>query len=457
MTDTADDGMLGAAWTSIRDGLRRDCGARLFDRWLKPIALAGLAEDGVVLLTLPSEFMANWVTAHYADRLVLAWRSTLPAIHGVRIAASMERPRLVSVPSDAEPAAPVPAAAAIPAQPNRSTAFDPRLGFDSFVVGDENRVAANAAMSLGRGEMRFTPLFIHGATGQGKTHLLQAIGQAFTASRPGATVLSMSAERFMVEFVSAMRDRDTLSFKARLRAADLLMIDDIQFIAGKGSTQEEFLHTIDEIIAAGGRLVITADRSPQALTDLEGRIQSRIVGGLVCDIRPAGEALRRRILDAKCAALGSRLPDDVSALLARRMASSVRELEGALNRLTAYATLSERTIDTAFAAEVLGEMLDAAPRRLTIDDIQKAVAEHYGMRQSEMLSARRSRAIARPRQVAMYLAKRLTPRSLPEIGRRFGGRDHTTVIHAVKQIDRLRLEDQELDGDVRVLLRQLEN
>ncbi len=451
-----DDGtaMIAAAWDSIRAGLRRDCGARLFDHWLKPIALAGVDEDGRrVLLTLPSEFMANWVSAHYADRLTLAWRTALPRIAEVRIsAAEGVQPQLYSAPADPDPVAADPAPVAA-----RGAAFDPRMTFDRFVAGDENRMAANAARSLAEGASRFSPLFLHSPTGQGKTHLMHAIGQDYRRRLPGANILFMSAEKFMVDFVSAMRDRDTLAFKARLRSADLLMIDDIQFIAGKGATQEEFLHTVNEVMAAGKPLVISADRSPHALDGVEGRILSRLASGLVADIKPAGPALRHAIVRAKLAAMPDvAMPDDVVELLAARIQTSIRELEGALNRLSAYAVLNGRAIDLDFAQEVLGEMLSAGQKRVTIDDIQKAVSAHFGMRQAEMVSARRARAVARPRQIAMYLAKRLTPRSLPEIGRRFGGRDHTTVIHAVRQIEKLRGCDADIDADVRSLIRNLE-
>jgi chromosomal replication initiator protein len=451
--DDRDEGlaMAQAAWASIRDGLRRDCGARLFDHWLKPIAFAGVADDGTgVRLTLPSEFMANWVSSHYADRLALAWRTALPHIRSVRIEAAGEQPVQTYDPAPL-PELPV-------AVSPRGASFDPRLTFDSFVVGDENRMAVGAARNLASGAGRFSPLFLHSPTGQGKTHLMHAIGQSFRERLPAANILFMSAEKFMVDFVSAMRDRDTLSFKTRLRSADLLMIDDIQFIAGKGATQEEFLHTVNEVMGAGKALVISADRSPQALDGVEGRILSRLSSGLVADIKPAGSALRLAIVRAKLAAMPDVvMPEDVIELLAARIQTSIRELESAINRLAAYALLNDRAIDMSFAQEVLSEMLSAGQRRVTIDDIQKVVSAHFGMRQAEMLSARRARAVARPRQIAMYLAKRLTPRSLPEIGRRFGGRDHTTVIHAVKQIEKLRGSDADIDSDVRALIRQLES
>jgi chromosomal replication initiator protein len=352
------------------------------------------------------------------------------------------------------------AAAEKPADlPPEASQFDPRLTFDRFVPGPTNIVAKNAAQALAAGgKAMFNPLYVHSHTGQGKTHLLHAIGHAFVAANPSARVLYMSAERFMFDFVSAMRARDTLTFKARLRSADLLMIDDVQFIAGKESTQEEFLHTVDELMSGGRRLVISADRAPHALDGVEGRILSRLTQGLVADIAPADFALRQSILASKVASLsGVVVPDEVVELLAARIVSNIRELEGALNRLVAYAQLGNRPIDIGFAEEVLAEMFRASRRRITIDEIQRRVSEHYKIRQAEMVSARRAREVARPRQIAMYLAKQLTPRSLPEIGRKFGGRDHTTVIHAVRQIERLRGIDTDIDTDVRTLMRQLES
>lgn len=458
-----EDVELATAWAGIREGLRRDCGARLFDHWLKPLALAGLAEPGIVRLVVPSDFMANWVNTHYAERLALAWRAANPAIRDVRIERSApSATRLYSIEAEGESvaaAAPVEAAAPAEAErPRLSSNFDGRYTFDRFVVGGSNQVARTAAETMAAaGRLPFSVLYLQGATGQGKTHLMHAIGNARLAQDPDAVVLYMSAEKFMVEFVAAMRARDTLSFKQRLRSADLLLIDDLQFIAGKDSTQEEFLHTIDELVAMGSRLVVSADRGPHALTDVDAKLQSRLTQGLVVDVKPADLPLRRAILAAKAASLpaGTVVPDLVLDALAQRISSNVRELEGALNRLAAYATLTNRPIDLAFAEEVLAESFSANRRRVSIEEIQRKVSEHFEIRLSEMTSARRARAVARPRQIAMYLAKRLTPRSLPEIGRRFGGRDHTTVIHAVRQVEKLRAADAEIDADVRTLLQAL--
>jgi chromosomal replication initiator protein len=268
----------------------------------------------------------------------------------------------------------------------------------------------------------------------------------------------MSAERFMMEFVNAMRANETMLFKARLRAARLLLIDDIQFIAGKGSTQEEFLHTINDLIDSGARIVVTADRAPQMLDSIDARILSRLAGGLVADIRPADLDLRLAILEAKRAIAGDPpVPDAVVDFLARSIRSNIRELEGAFNKLIAYGQLTGRSVDLEFAQSMLADAVRANARRITVDEIQKVCAAHYKIDASEMRSKRRARAVARPRQVAMYLAKKMTPRSLPEIGRIFGGRDHSTVIHAVRTIEELRQTNADIDADIRALLRQLEN
>ena len=444
---------VGAAWDAIRTGLRQDCGARTFDNWLRPIALGEVDfAAGSVALNLPSRFMSDWVQTHFGERLKLAWGALLPAIRNVSISVSADAALTVET---------IPVEATDEMETLVSVAahgFDPRYRFETFVVGKANEVAAAAARTLASAEtLAFNPLFIHGATGRGKTHLLHAIGQLFLETRPAGNVVSMSAERFMLDFVAAIRQNDTIGFKQRLRAADLLLIDDVQFIAGKESTQEEFFHTMNEIISAGRRLVITSDRAPQDLDGIAPRILSRLSWGLVADVNAPDLELRFNIITRKLEALPDvKMPADVITFLARRISSNVRELEGALHRIAAYATMTGRVIDVPFTEEVLANVLRANQRRISVDEIQARVAEHYRIRKTEMTSARRARDVARPRQVAMYLSKQLTPRSLPDIGRRFGGRDHTTVIHAVKQIEKLRAADSELDNDIRLLTRQLE-
>ena len=457
------DVALAQAWETIRAGLRRSIGVRTFDGWLKPLTLGECdLAAGTLKLIAPSEFMANWATTHFVEHLLQGWKTLLPQVRHVSIvpASGTERPALFA--GDAQTIDREGAAQSddvvVDDGPRCGTPLEARYTFDSFVVGKANEVAYNAARTLAEGgKLVFNPLFLHGGTGLGKTHLMHAIGHEYLARHPGAKVVYMSAEKFMFEFVSAMRAKDTFSFKQRLRAADLLMIDDVQFIAGKESTQEEFFHTMNELISAGRRLGISADRSPQDLDGIESRILSRLSWGLVADVNPADFELRLNILTRKLQGMPTaQVPQDVVMFLARRISANVRELEGALNRVVAYAALSGKPVDIDFTQATLADILRANQRRVTIDEIQRKVSDHYRIRQAEMSSARRAREVARPRQVAMYLAKQLTPRSLPEIGRRFGGRDHTTVIHAVKQIEKLRQLDAELDADVRLLIRQLE-
>lgn len=443
---------LGLAWERIRAGLRRDLGSKLFDQWLRSARPGDYCDLSRTLeIWLPSDFSANFVAANFQDRLRLAWRSVNIGIDDVRV---MRAPGAASLQVYSAPDAVDPAALPL----DQPAMFRARHDFDSFVVGESNSLAFHAAQAMAAVERpRFNPLFIHGGTGQGKTHLLHAIGGAFHAVRPGATIIYMSAERFMYEFVTAMRANETMAFKARLRGAELLLIDDIQFIAGKGSTQEEFLHTINEIVEGGARLVISADRAPHMLDAVDPRILSRLAGGLVADIHAANLDLRLAIIERKRAeAKDAHVPSAVVDFLARNVRTNIRELEGAFNKLVAYASLTGRQIDLEFAQTMLADFVRSNARRITIDDIQKLTAKHFHIDLSEMRSKRRARAVARPRQIAMYLAKKMTPRSLPEIGRVFGGRDHSTVIHAVRTIEALRSLDADIDAAIRALQRDLE-
>lgn len=459
------------AWGQVRTRMRDEFGTRTFDSWLQPLELVNFDSGQRVLhLSLPTRFMADWVRNHFQDRLRSVCANEFPGLLAVEVNVA---PRLRSAPANNDVAADESRAeddggvavatrvAAVPvevAEVSIGGAIEERYVFDNYVVGKSNELAYNAARTLSdRGRIAFNPLFLHGQTGLGKTHLMHAIANQVRAQDPRAKVAYLSAEKFMVEFLAALRAKDTITFKQRLRSVDVLMIDDVQFIAGKDSTQEEFFHTMNEIISAGKRLVITADRSPQNLEGIQDRILSRLSWGLVADINPADYELRYNILMTKLSVTpGADVPPDVIEFLARRITSNVRELEGALNRVVAYASLASKAVDVEFAREVLADVLRANDRKITIDQIQRRVAEHFRIKQADMVSARRARDVARPRQVAMYLAKRLTPRSLPEIGRRFGGRDHTTVMHAVKRIEELRIEDAELDADIDLLSRQLE-
>ncbi|MCW0198990.1 chromosomal replication initiator protein DnaA [Sphingopyxis sp.] len=443
-------------WPRVAEGLRRDLGARTFDHWLKPVRFADYCTlSGVVTLETQSRFSANWINERFGDRLELAWRQHLPAVRGVTVrggaAAAARAETLATQPLPAFEAPPP--AAANPAL----LGFDPRLSFDRFVVARSNILAANAARRMAMVETpQFNPLYLCSGTGQGKTHLLQAIAQDYAAAHPTATIILMSAEKFMLEFVGAMRGGDMMAFKARLRAADLLLLDDLQFVIGKNSTQEELLHTIDDLMTAGKRLVVTADRPPAMLDGVEARLLSRLSGGLVADIEAPEDDLRERIIRQRLAAMPMvEVPDPVVAYLVKHFTRNIRELEGALNKLLAYAALTGTVIDLALAEDRLAENVRSARPRITIDEIQRAVCAHYRLDKAEMASKRRVRAIARPRQVAMYLAKELTPRSYPEIGRRFGGRDHSTVIHAVRTVEALRVHDSELDAEIAAIRRSL--
>ena len=434
---------LSAIWSDLAQSLRRDIGARTFDHWLKHLRAAGFAsESGALTLSAPSSFTADWITQRFADRLLLAWQTRLPAVRSLSVTA-VPMPGNVTVASVSSAARqPVPIA------PPPTT--DPRLTFATFVAGRSNVLALSAARRLAAPEMpQFHPLYLRSETGQGKTHLLNAIAAATAERDPGACIILMSAEKFMMEFVAAVRSNGMMDFKARLRAADLLLIDDLQFVIGKDSTQTELLHTIDDVVSGGGRLVVAADRLPHRLDGIDQRLLSRLAGGLVADIDPPDIDLRRAILEQKAVALKAEVASEVIDWIAQQFPRNVRELEGALNRLVAYATLTGVTIDLALAQERLSETARGSRARITIEDIQRAVCAHFRIDRGEMASARRARAVARPRQIAMYLAKELTPRSFPEIGRRFGGRDHSTVIHAVKTIEALRTKDADIDADVR--------
>jgi len=465
---------LAADWADISQGLRKDLGHQLHSQWIKPIQLGTFCkETGTLDLFLPTDFSANWVADRFADRLSLAWKIARSEVRHVRILVHPGRRQLpeVRLPGQdgfghaaandgAEGGALGHGAGTIGAQGfTTSVGLDPSLTFAAFVTGSTNVLAFNAAERMSKVEPpQFSPLYLKAATGQGKTHLLHAIGHAYLSAHPRARIFYCSAERFMVEFVQALRQNEMIEFKARLRGFDLLLVDDIQFIIGKASAQEELLYTIDALLAEGKRLVFAADRAPQALDGVEQRLLSRLSMGLVADIQAADIELRRSILESKLTKFAPlEVPADVIEFLARTINRNVRELVGGLNKLIAYAQLTGQEVSLQLAEEQLTDILSANRKRITIDEIQRTVCQFYRVDRSEMSSKRRARAVVRPRQVAMYLAKVLTPRSYPEIGRKFGGRDHSTVIHAVRLIEDLRKRDADMDGDVRSLLRQLES
>ncbi|WP_379554013.1 chromosomal replication initiator protein DnaA [Erythrobacter sp. W53] len=462
---------LAADWSDISRGLRKDLGHQLYSQWIKPIRLGGInKESGTLELYLPTEFSANWVKDRFADRLALAWKIARSEVRDVNICVHPGRRQVADLSLHTDGRRPANDGAdrsmmAISADTlgdagfTSSVGLDPSLTFAAFITGEANILACNAAQRMGAPEApQFSPLYLKAATGQGKTHLLHAIGHAYLQAHPRARIFYCSAERFMVEFVQALKQNQMIEFKARLRSFDLLLVDDIQFIIGKASAQEELLYTIDALLAEGKRLVFAADRAPQALDGVEPRLLSRLSMGLVADIQAADIELRRKILESKLTRFAPlAVPDDVIDFLARTITRNIRELVGGLNKLIAYAQLTGQEVSLNLAEEQLTDILSANRRRITIDEIQRTVCQFYRIDRSEMSSKRRARAVVRPRQVAMYLSKVLTPRSYPEIGRKFGGRDHSTVIHAVRLIEDLRTRDADMDGDVRSLLRQLES
>ncbi|WP_188643565.1 chromosomal replication initiator protein DnaA [Tsuneonella deserti] len=460
---------LAADWSDISQGLRKDLGQQIHSQWIKPIQVGSLCEEtGTLELYLPTEFSANWVNDRFHDRLSLAWKIARSEVRQLRITVHPGRRKLPELSladgrrpaNDGDTSMIAVAAGTIGDRGfTSSVGLDPSLTFAAFVTGEANVLACNAAQRMAASQApQFSPLYLKGATGQGKTHLLHAIGHAYLLAHPRARIFYCSAERFMVEFVQALKSNQTIEFKARLRSFDLLLVDDIQFIIGKASAQEELLYTIDALLAEGKRLVFAADRAPQALDGVEPRLLSRLSMGLVADIQAADIELRRSILQSKLVRFAPlEVPEDVIDFLARTITRNVRELVGGLNKLIAYAQLTGQQVALQLAEEQLTDILSANRRRITIDEIQRTVCQFYRIDRAEMGSKRRARAVVRPRQVAMYLAKVLTPRSYPEIGRKFGGRDHSTVIHAVRLIEDLRQRDADMDGDVRSLLRQLES
>lgn len=442
-------------WGRIRSELRTTIGADAFKNWIDPLVFNGV-DAGKALFTVPTTFMGSWVSRNYGDAIRHLFHMegvTLTALDFT--AAAMP----VSTPKAEKPAAAVAATVEIDLP---SSPLDSRYTFDGFVVGKPNELAHAAARRVAEGgNVTFNPLFLYGGVGLGKTHLMHAIAHEINESRPEARVLYLSAEQFMHRFVQALRFKDMFTFKEQFRSVDMLMIDDVQFIAGKNSTQDEFFHTFNALVDQGKQIVISADRAPGEIEGLEERIRSRLQCGLVVDLHPTDYELRLGILQSKIeiqTALHPGIEVDVKVLefLAHRISSNVRVLEGALTRLFAFASLVGREITLDMTQECLADILRDSDRKITIDEIQRKVADHFNLRISDLLSARRARAVARPRQVAMYLSKRLTSKSLPDIGRKFGGRDHTTVIHAVKRIEELSQNDSQLADDVEMLRRMLE-
>jgi chromosomal replication initiator protein len=468
------------AWERVRRRLRAELGEDVFSSWFGRLELSGIA-GGVACLTVPTRFLKSWLEAHYTERLRVNCMAELPAPNGVMLSVrTVSRDAAPGPRGDAGPrirpavASPAPAEAGRPAVPGGSqagegdlvdacgTALDRRLSFQSFVVGKSNQLAFAAAERIAAapaGQSPYNPLYLHAGVGLGKTHLLQAIAQE--ARRQGKRVAYFTADRFMYGFVAALKSQTALAFKEKLRGIDLLVVDDVQFIQGK-SIQQEFGHTINALLDAGKQIVVAGDRLAGELEALDERIRSRLGGGLVVEVGALDEALRVKILASRLEALHGAHPSfqvgaDVVAYVARVVATNGRDLDGAANRLLAHATLSGQpvTLETAEAA-IRDLVRTREPRRVKIEDIQKLVATRYNVSRADILSERRTAAVVKPRQIAMYLSKALTPRSLPEIGRRFGGRDHTTVLHAVRKIEKAISEDRTLHDEVDLLKRMLQ-
>jgi chromosomal replication initiator protein len=452
--------MTEESWGLARGELLKALGKNNFQSWIEPLRLAGLSE-GVATFDAPTKFMRDWVSRNYLDKIAIELGRAGVSVSRVEIAVSDQRP----APAAAAPtAAPMAEQARRRAQPEElpGAPLDQRFTFDTFVVGKPNELAHAAARRVAEGgPVSFNPLFLYGGVGLGKTHLMHAIAHELQIRRPELRVLYLSAEQFMYRFVQALRERQIMDFKGLFRSVDVLMVDDVQFIAGKDSTQEEFFHTFNALVDQGKQIVISADRAPGEIKDLEDRIKSRLQCGLVVDLHATDYELRLGILQNKVDAYrsqyaGLQISDGVLEFLAHRITSNVRVLEGALTRLFAFASLVGREITLDLVQECLVDILRSSDRKITIEEIQRKVAEHYNVRLSDMIGPKRVRTIARPRQVAMYIAKRKTTRSLPEIGRRFGGRDHTTIMHGIRKIEELLESDPQMVEDVDLLCRLLD-
>ena len=448
--------------------MRREVGETAYQSWFGSMTVERIT-GGEGVITVPTQFLRDWVRAHYADRLLALWHSENQAVRRISFIVDPRTAQGERAPSPrrepVQPAAPstieFTGSSDMIDDKGLSAPLDPRATFENFVVGKPNELAHAAARRVAEAcvapthSVPFNPLFLYGGVGLGKTHLMHAIAWHVRNHAPARKVIYLSAEKFMYQFIRALRFRSTMDFKEQFRSVDLLMIDDVQFIAGKDTTQEEFFHTFNALVDQNRQIVISADKSPSDIEGLEERMRSRLGWGLVADIHPTTYELRLGILQAKAEQMGLELPPKIMEFLAHKITSNVRELEGALNRIGAHTQLVRRDLTLEAAQELLQDLLRANDRRITIDEIQRRVAEHFNIKLGEMTSSRRARMVARPRQVAMYLAKQLTQRSLPEIGKRFGGRDHTTVMHAVKKIEELTRIDQTLAEDVEMLHRML--
>jgi chromosomal replication initiator protein len=483
-----DDTQSTQAWERIRERLKNELGDDVYSSWFTRLELDRIC-GGTAHLSVPTKFLKSWIQSHYLDRIARIFNAEIDSVQHIALNLRTAGVKLATVPmADPVPRIAVAAPAlseatgvlhtsaapaiAVPRE-NSSAAgvgngalvgspIDRRLSFGSFFVGSSNALAHAAAMQVGQAKstdpVRFNPLYLHAAVGLGKTHLLHAIAGA--AEDSGRRVLYLTAERFMFGFVSALRAQTALAFKETLRGIDVLLIDDVQFLQGK-TVSQEFGHTLNALIDAGRQVVIAADRPPAELESLDERLRSRLAGGLSVEMGNLDEELRLQILKSRVATArehnpGFDVPANVLAYVAQSITANGRDLEGAVNRLLAHNTLTSTAVTMDMAENALRDLVRTRePKRVKIEDIQRIVARHYNVSRADILSARRTHTVVRPRQVAMYLAKVLTLRSLPEIGRRFGGRDHTTVLHAVRKIESLLKTDTALQNDVDLLNRML--
>ena len=465
--------MTNDTWGQVRGELLKSVGKNNFSAWIEPITFDAV-EARTARFFVPTNFIGSWVSQNFGDLIL---RHLTSAGVGVDRIEFKVNPRAQADNANSMPTQPAPAAAPEQAmaaalevpgtggggpRPPRTASLNPAYTFDGFVVGKPNELAHAAARRVAEGEqVAFNPLFLYGGVGLGKTHLMHAIAWELTERRPEMDVLYLSAEQFMYRFVRALREQDTIGFKEMFRSVDVLMVDDVQFIAGKNSTQEEFFHTFNALVEMGKQIIISGDKAPVDMEGLDNRIASRLQCGLVVDIHPTDYELRLGILQQKAdeqqqRAQKVKVIPGVLEFIAAKLSTDVRTLEGALNRVFAFADLTGADITMELAQEALSDLIRSADRKVTIDEIMKRTCEHYNIRQSDMIGPSRARNVARPRQMAMYLCKKLTTRSLPEIGRKFGKRDHTTILHGVRRIEELMATDSQIAEDAEILRRQLE-
>jgi chromosomal replication initiator protein len=439
-------------WQQCILRLKGELTAAEFNTWILP--LQARCEGEVLRLFAPNKFVQDWARQHYEERLLeFARHASSGAVNRIRFdVGGIDRTESTAAPPPVET---VDEAERFVERRTESR-LNPEFSFDTFVEGKSNQLARAASMQISQSPgVAYNPLFIYGGVGLGKTHLMHAVGNMLLERNPTAKVAYLHSERFVAEMIRALQNNRIDEFKKTYRSLNALLIDDVQFFAGKERSQEEFFHTFNALFESRQQIVLSSDRFPKEVVGLEERLRSRFGWGLTVSIEPPDLETSVAILQSKASLLGVSLPEDVSFFVGRRIRSNIRELEGALRRLVANAQFMGRAITVEFAKEALRDMLAAQDKRVTIESIQKAVAEYYKIRTSDLLSAKRNRSIARPRQIAMTLAKELTKHSLPEIGTAFGGRDHTTVLHATRKIKELKESDSAVEEDYRNLLRGL--